>query len=87
VLEVSVHGSLDTRGVVMDFAEVDAIVDKCVLSGDRGLDHRDLNTILENPTAELVAIMIGERLTAGGLPWSTIRLWETADGSVLIQRP
>lgn len=86
VLEVFVLGELDSRGVVMDFAEIDEVVEKYVLAGPEGLDHQDLNRILENPTAELVAIMIGDRLATGGLPWSTIRLWETANGSVVIHR-
>lgn len=70
----------------MDFAEVDELVDEAVLSGDGGLDHADLNTILDNPTAELVALHVGERLDAAGLRWTRLRLWETADGSVLVER-
>lgn len=51
-LEVTVARPLDDRGVVMDFAEVDEIVDWHVLAI---LDHRHLNDVLENPTAERVA--------------------------------
>lgn len=83
VLEVRVTATLDERGVVMDFAEVDAVVDEHVL---RELDHTDLNTVLENPTAELVAVWIGGRLDAADLRWSSLRLWETPDGSVLLER-
>lgn len=86
VLEVHVTGELDDRGVVMDFAEVDTIVDQHVLEGPNGLDHVDLNALLENPTAELVAVHIGERLDAAGLSWTMLRLWETEDGSVVIER-
>lgn len=86
VLEVEVAGPLDDRGVVMDFAEVDAVVAEQVLTGPHGLDHTDLNDTLENPTAELLAIHIAERLTSAGLGWSRLRLWETADGSVVIER-
>lgn len=82
-LEVTVAGPLDHRGIVMDFAEVDEVVERHVLAI---LDHRHLNDVLENPTAERVALLVGERLTAAELPWSQLRLWETADGSVVIER-
>jgi 6-pyruvoyltetrahydropterin/6-carboxytetrahydropterin synthase len=83
MLEVHVTGSLDERGVVMDFAEADAVVNEHVLCV---LDHAHLNEVLDNPTAELVAAWIGGRLDAAGLAWSSLRLWETEDGSVLFER-
>lgn len=86
VLEVEVAGQIDDRGVVMDFAELDEIVDRHVLEGPGGLDHTDLNEILDNPTAELIAVHIGERLDAAGLSWTRLRLWETEKGSVVIER-
>jgi len=61
-------------------------VDRHVLEGPNGLDHIDLNELLENPTAELVAVHIGERLDSAGLSWTRLRLWETEDGSVAIER-
>ncbi len=85
VLEVEVTGELDDRGVVMDFAEVDEVV-AVVLRGPDGLDHEDLNERLPNPTAELVAVLIGQRLDAAGLRWTRLRLWETDDGSVVLER-
>jgi 6-pyruvoyltetrahydropterin/6-carboxytetrahydropterin synthase len=86
VLEVELAGPLDDRGIVMDFAEVDKVVDATVLRGPNGLDHADLNERLSNPTAELVAVLVGERLDAAGLPWTRLRLWETEDGSVVLER-
>ena len=83
VLEVRVEGDLDERGVIMDFAEVDAVVDQHVLAV---LDHSDLNTVVENPTAELITVWISEQLDAAGLRWSSLQLWETADGSVVLER-
>jgi 6-pyruvoyltetrahydropterin/6-carboxytetrahydropterin synthase len=83
VLELRVTGELDGRGVVMEFSEVDAVVQKLVLAV---LDHCDLNEIMNNPTAELVAAWIGDRLSIPELPWSSLRLWETEDGSVLLER-
>jgi 6-pyruvoyltetrahydropterin/6-carboxytetrahydropterin synthase len=83
ILEVTVTGSLDERGVVMDFAEVDTVVNGEVL---RVLDHTNLNDVLENPTAELIISWIGKALDAAGLAWSSMRLWETEDGSVRLDR-
>jgi len=82
-LEVTVSGPLDERGVVMDFAEIDEVVDEQVLAL---LDHRHLNEVLDNPTAERVAGLVAERLSGAGLAWSSLRLWETPDGSVVIER-
>lgn len=52
-LEVSVEGPLDERGFVMDYAEIEAIVDPII----KRVDHRFLNEIegLENPTSEVMA--------------------------------
>ena len=86
VLEVEVSGPIDSRGVVMDFEEVDDVVGTAVLYGADGLDHADLNERLPNPTAELIAILVGERLDTAGLPWSRLRLWETESGSVILER-
>ena len=86
MLEVKVSGELDDRGVVMDFMEVDKVVVDSVLQGSDGLDHAYLNERLTNPTAELVLVLIGETLDAAGLPWTRLRLWETQDGSVILER-
>lgn len=52
-LEVAVDGDLDPRGFVMDYAELEDIVNPIV----RRIDHRYLNEIegLENPTSEVMA--------------------------------
>lgn len=51
--EVTVSGALDDRGWVLDFWDLDDIVNPIVAK----LDHRLLNDIrgLENPTAEVIA--------------------------------
>ncbi len=45
-------------------------------------DHRDLNQILDNPTAELIAHRVWELLEDAGLSLEGLRLWETSDASV-----
>ncbi len=80
-LEVSAEGALDENGVVMDFDDVASIVRREVL--DR-FDHRFLNDLMENPTAELVAQDAWKRLEAAGLALVRLRLWETPESSVEI---
>lgn len=83
VLEVEVTGPLDDRGVVMDFAELDAVVKSDVLNR---LDHRFLNDLVDNPTAEHVACEIGRWMDDAGAGWTSLRLWETERGSVVLRR-
>jgi 6-pyruvoyltetrahydropterin/6-carboxytetrahydropterin synthase len=80
-LEVTVAGPLDGNGVVVDFDLLKAIVDREVIGQ---WDHRDLNEILDNPTAELLAHRAWELLTAAGVDLAELRLWETADSSVAL---
>ena len=82
VLEIEAIGELDQRGVVMDFSELDALIDPIV----DVLDHSFLNDLVANPTAEVIAQWIANQLEPRGVNWSRIRLWETEDGSVLIER-
>jgi 6-pyruvoyltetrahydropterin/6-carboxytetrahydropterin synthase len=72
-VDVVVRGALDARGFVADFAEIDAkvlpLLDK--------IDHRVLNDIegLENPTAELIAAWLLERLPE----CESVRVYENDD--------
>ena len=83
VLEVEVTGPVGEHGVVMDFAELDTVVEECVVSR---LDHTYLNDLLDNPTAELVASAVGGWLDEAAIGWSVLRLWETERGSVVVRR-
>ena len=82
-LEVTVDGPLDEHGVVIDFADLKQVVQREVL--DR-YDHKYLNDLMDNPTAELVAQEIWKSLEASGLDVTRIRLWETADCAVEVRR-
>ncbi len=59
-VEIVVAGTLDARGFVRDFAEIDAELMPLV----RQVDHKLLNDIpgLENPTAEVIAAWFFERI-------------------------
>jgi 6-pyruvoyltetrahydropterin/6-carboxytetrahydropterin synthase len=82
-LEVTVSGPLNGDGIVVDFADLRAVVEREVI--DR-YDHTYLNDLLDNPTAELIAQDAFKRLEAAGLAVERLRLWETADCSVEIER-
>ena len=72
-VEVVVGGTLDGRGFVADFAEIDAMVLPLIAQ----VDHRMLNDIecLENPTAELIAAWFLERIPA----CESVRVYENDD--------
>ena len=65
--------------MVIDFDHLRPIVEREVI--DR-CDHRDLNEVLDNPTAELLAHRAWRLLSAAGLELTALRLWETTDSSV-----
>ena len=73
-LVVVVEGGLSADGVVLDFADLDTVVRTEVLEV---LDHRYLNEVLENPTAELIAEFAWQALGEAGLNVSELTLWET----------
>jgi 6-pyruvoyltetrahydropterin/6-carboxytetrahydropterin synthase len=58
-LTVSLNGEPDANGIVMDFRELRDRVQEHVLSE---LDHRYLNDVVENPTAENLVRWIADRL-------------------------
>ena len=71
-LEVTCRGPVGRDGMVLDFAEIGTIVQEKVV--DR-LDHQDLNGIVENPSAERVAVWIWNEI-GPHLPLHEIRVWE-----------
>lgn len=78
-LDVSVEGPLDPNGVVLDFDTLKALVQTQVIDA---WDHRNLNDVVENPTAEQLALRAWALLTEAGLDLAALRLWETADSWV-----
>ncbi len=73
-LDVSVSGPLDTNGVVIDFDQLSAVVTGELIER---WDHRYLNDLVDNPTAELLAHEAWRLLSAAGLELAAVRLWET----------
>jgi 6-pyruvoyltetrahydropterin/6-carboxytetrahydropterin synthase len=79
-LEVALAGPLDERGVVVDFDEVADVLEAVVRER---FDHRLLNDLVENPTAERLASQLWSDL-APLVPaeLARLRLWETPGASV-----
>lgn len=74
-VEVRVHGPLDKRGMVCDYAEIAAAWQPI----HDMLDHQCLNDIpgLENPTTEHLAPYILDCLRASGLQATAVRVYES----------
>jgi 6-pyruvoyltetrahydropterin/6-carboxytetrahydropterin synthase len=83
-LEVTVSGPLDGNGVVVDFDHLSEIVHREVIDQ---WDHRDLNEVIDNPTAELLAHRAWDLLSGAGMTLAALRLWETNDSSVELTSP
>lgn len=60
-ITVCVAGPIDKGGWVMDFGELDAIVEPAIAK----LDHTDLNDRFDNPTSEILAMHILEHTVRG----------------------
>jgi 6-pyruvoyltetrahydropterin/6-carboxytetrahydropterin synthase len=80
-LVVSVERPVDAHsGLAVDFSDLKRVVRREVV--DR-LDHRSVNDVLENPTAERMAEWIWQRLRPVLPGLEEIELFETRDCSVL----
>ncbi len=82
---VAVEGEVDPgSGMVADFGRVKQVVQELVLAR---VDHRDLNDILENPTAENIARWAWETLEPGLPGLCEVRLREIPDSCVTYRGP
>ena len=74
-LVVTVDRAVDrTSGLAIDFGDLKAVVHREAVDA---LDHCDLNTFIENPSAENIAAWIWERLRPSLPGLAEIELWET----------
>jgi 6-pyruvoyltetrahydropterin/6-carboxytetrahydropterin synthase len=80
-LLVSVEGEIDAHsGMVIDFSDLKHAVREKVV--DR-LDHRLINDIIDNPTAERMAAWIWDELVGCVDGLVEVELYETRDCSVI----
>ncbi|MBP7146741.1 MAG: 6-carboxytetrahydropterin synthase QueD [Acidobacteria bacterium] len=78
---VELQGPIDPgQGMVLDFGDLDGIVRAEVLER---VDHRHWNDILENPTAEWIAVWIWRQLAPRVPGLASIELFEIEGASVL----
>lgn len=74
-LIVTIEGSVKEDGMVLDFKILKDKVKEKVLNK---LDHKHLNDILENPSAENLSIWIWDKIK-NDLPLKSIAIYETDD--------
>lgn len=87
-VEVVLDGDPGDDGMIIDFYVLKKIVNMVIDE----LDHNDLNSILQNPTAEMIASYIhkrlGEELNLAGVSEKasliSVRLWEGRDKWVMV---
>jgi 6-pyruvoyltetrahydropterin/6-carboxytetrahydropterin synthase len=82
---VAVEGEVDPKsGMVADFGDIKRVVEEQVLAR---VDHRSLNDLLENPTAENIVRWIWETLAPELRGLTEIRLYEIPDSCVTYRGP
>jgi 6-pyruvoyltetrahydropterin/6-carboxytetrahydropterin synthase len=80
-LAVTLELPVDAQsGMALDFQAIKEAVHQRVLAR---VDHRNLNDIMDNPTAELLAVWIWQQLVEALPGLSEIELFETRDCSVV----
>ncbi|HSX08709.1 MAG TPA: 6-carboxytetrahydropterin synthase QueD [Candidatus Saccharimonadales bacterium] len=73
-LQICVKGEIQKNGLVLDFLDIKEVVKKKVLAV---LDHKYLNDIIEQPSAENITMWIWEQLHSSLPLIYEITLWET----------
>ena len=74
-VRVDVCGPIDSRGFVVDFAEIKTVAAPLVAA----LDHKVINEVIDNPTAENIASWFMAELRGRGVSASSVTVWETDD--------
>ncbi len=86
-LEVALEGPLQpsgpAAGMVEDFEVVSRVVEAAVIDE---IDHRSLNELMDNPTAENIVVWIWGRLAAALPQLAELTLWETPRACVVMKK-
>ena len=86
-LEVALEGPLQrdgaAAGMIEDFDVVSSAVKASVVNE---LDHRSLNDLIENPTAEEIVLWIWQRLAPELPQLAELILWETRKACVVLKK-
>ena len=85
-MRIVLEGQPDSEGMIIDFCEVKAIVNERVISR---LDHSYLNDIIEQPSAENIALWVWHELydvlKRDNCKLYEIHVWETETSSVTLR--
>jgi len=85
VIELGITGEIDESGMVIDFGVLKEALQPIL----DNLDHRTVNEIIPNPTAENIALYIKGWLEKYWIGGSTriefVRVWETEDSYVEVK--
>lgn len=83
-LSVKLEGTLNSDDIIFDFVKLKELVNEKVLSH---LDHSNLNDILENPSAENIAIYVWNKLEPEvrreNCRLYEIEVWETRTSGIV----
>lgn len=83
-VEIVVEGQIGEDGFVMDFYQIKKILARTL----KELDHHYLNDLLANPTAELIATWISQRISQeldkSPIRLVSVKLWEGENKWVMI---
>jgi 6-pyruvoyltetrahydropterin/6-carboxytetrahydropterin synthase len=82
-VEVQVEGPLNDNGIVVDFDQLESVLQTAVFEP---LDHTLLNDTLPNPTAELIGIHLMDEAERHGVVLKSVQVWETPNASALVTR-
>jgi 6-pyruvoyltetrahydropterin/6-carboxytetrahydropterin synthase len=86
-LEVALEGPLQAggpaAGMIEDFDVVKRVVKAAVIAE---LDHRSLNELIENPTAENIVCWVWARLEPELPQLAELALWETRTACVVLRK-
>ena len=84
-LRITLDGSPDSEGMIIDFIEVKKIINEHVISK---LDHSYINDIISQPSAENIALWIWheieDKLRRDNCRLYEIQVWETQTSSVIL---
>jgi 6-pyruvoyltetrahydropterin/6-carboxytetrahydropterin synthase len=72
-IEVTITGLVTDQGFVVDAEEIDRWVGSALMDA---LDHRTLNAVIEQPTAENIAAWVLALCSQKGMPASRVRVQE-----------
>jgi 6-pyruvoyltetrahydropterin/6-carboxytetrahydropterin synthase len=83
VVEVGLEGPVDSTGMVVDFTWIKKVLETQAV---KKFDHKLVNDILPNPTAENIAVYLYDKIDqewcqgpTGNARLAYVRVWETED--------